>query len=218
MEMRLSPGVTSPDFGLRPSELRRLRALDPPWRIQKLLDGLDYDVAGRHCRSPRRALRERRVQCMDGALLAAAALRVQGHPPLLMDLEAEHDDDHVLAIFRGPTGRWGALGRSNYSGLRYREPVHDTLRSLALSYLEVYFNLRGEKSLRRYSVAVDLTRFDARGWMTAEDDLWDIPEHLCHVRHHRLLAPAEERALARVDRRTFAAGLVGREGDFGGRR
>ncbi len=203
--MRCSP----PDYGLTPREAARLRALTPPWRIQRLLDGLDYDARGLSCRSPRRALREGRVQCLDGALLAAAALRLQGHPPLVFDLEAERDDDHVLALYR-VDGCWGALGRSNYSGLRGREPVYPSLRALALSYVESYFNLRGQKSLRRYSGAVSLARFDRLQWMTSEDDLWAIPEHLVHVRHRRLLTPAQERRLSRVDARTFAAGLVGR--------
>src|SRR5512144_2960576 len=111
-----------PDFGLTYREARFLRSLDPTWRIQKWLDAIDYDVKGAHCRSPRRAIRERIVQCMDGALFAAAALRVQGRPPLIVDLEAVQDDDHVLAGFRERSG-WGAIARSNYSGLRYREPV-----------------------------------------------------------------------------------------------
>jgi hypothetical protein len=115
----------------------------------------------------------------------------------------------VLAVFR-VDGHWGAIGRSNYSGLRYREPVHRSIRDLALSYFESYFNLRREKTLRRYSRPVDLARFDARGWMTAEDDLWDIPHHLVGVRHYRLLTPAQEARLGTVDARMFKAGLVGR--------
>jgi hypothetical protein len=198
------------NFGLTPREAAVLRRLTPPWRIQRFLDGLDYDVRGEGCRSPRRVLRERKVQCMDGALFAAAALRLQGHPPLLVDLEGVWDSDHVLAVFR-LDGGWGSIARSNYSGLRYREPIHRTIRELALSYVESYFNLRRQKTLRRYSVPVDLRRFDPRGWMTAEDDLWDIPEHLVGIRHFRLLTRAQERRLATVDRRMFEAGLVGRE-------
>lgn len=197
-------------FGLTRRETAFLKRLSPPWRIQRFLDACAYDVKGAGCRSPRRVLRERRVQCMDGALFAAAALRVQGYPPLIVDLEAVQDDDHVLAVFRR-RGLWGAVARSNYSGLRYREPVHDTLRSLVLSYFEWYHNLRHEKTLRRFSRPVDLSRFDRRRWMTAEDDLWDIPEYLADVEHERLLAPATLRELGTVDRRAFAAGLVGRE-------
>lgn len=198
------------DFGLTPDEATRLRRLTPPWRIQRLLDDMDYDVPGKACRSPRRALRERKLQCLDGALLAAAALRLQGQPPLILDLEAEQDSDHVLAVFR--QGRcWGAIARSNYAGLRYREPVYRSPRELALSYLESYFNLRAEKTLRRYSRPVSLRRFDAIDWMTTEQDLWPIAFHLVDVRHYRLLSSAQVRRLARVDGRMFQAGLVGRE-------
>lgn len=198
-----------PSFGLSPAEAGAMRRLWPPWRIQRYLDALQYDVAGEGCRSPRRVLRERRVQCMDGALFAAAALRLQGHPPLIVDLEAENDDDHVLAVFR-LNGHWGAIARSNYSGLRYREPVFRSIRDLALSYVECYFNLRREKTLRRHSAPVNLRRFDARQWMTTEDDLWDIAEHLVGIRHHDLLTPGMLRSLATVDRRQFEAGRVGR--------
>ena len=199
------------DFGLTRREAGFLSRLTPPWRIQKFLDGLDYDVAGAACRSPRRVLRERVVQCMDGALFAAAALRLQGHRPLLLDLEAVFDDDHVLALFR-QNGCWGSIARSNYSGLRFREAIHPTIRSLVLSYFESYFNLRRQKSLRRYSRPVNLARFDRLDWMTTEKDLWEIPEYLADIPHRRLLPGRIERRLSPVDRRMFEAGLVGREG------
>jgi hypothetical protein len=198
-------------FGLEPREAAFLRRLTPPWRIQRFLDECAYDVQGKRCRSARRVLRERAVQCADGAFFAAAALRVQGHRPLIVDLEAVRDDDHVLAVFK-QDGRWGAIGRSNYSGLRFREAVFRTIRDLSLSYFEEYFNLRREKTLRRYSPPVDLSRFDDRHWMTTEEELWFIPEHLVGVRHIRLLTPSIERRLGPVDRRQFSSGLVGREG------
>jgi hypothetical protein len=198
------------DYGLTPSEARRLRGLSPAWRIQKFLDELDYDVRGEGCRSPRRVLRERKVQCMDGALFAAAALRVQSERPLILDLEAVQDDDHVIALYRR-NGLWGAVARSNYSGLRFREPLFRTVRDLVLSYVEGYFNLRRQKTLRRYSRPFDLARFDRIGWMTAEEDLWEIPNHLVGIRHERLLTPAQERRLAPVSRVVFEAGLVGRK-------
>jgi hypothetical protein len=198
------------DFGLTPREAGFLRRLSPPWRIQRYLDSLEYDAAGSACRSPRRVLRERTAQCMDGALFAAAALRLQGKPPLLLDLEADQDDDHVLALFRGPAG-WGAVARSNYSGLRYREPVYSSIRALVLSYVEGYFNLRRQKTLRRYSRPIRLDRFDRLRWMTAEEDLWAIPNALVDVPHRALFPATVVRALAPVDARTFAAGLVGRK-------
>jgi hypothetical protein len=196
-------------MGLTAREVGFLRQLRPFWRIQQFLDSLDYDVKGASCRSPRRVLRERRVQCMDAALFAAAALRAQGHPPLILDLEAEQDDDHVLAVYR-VNGAWGALARSNFAGLRERAPVYRTLRELVLSYFDSYFNLRRARTLRRYSHPVNLARFDRRGWMSAEDDLWYIPEHLVSVRHFPLLTPRMERELGPIDRRQFEAGLVGR--------
>jgi hypothetical protein len=147
---------------------------------------------------------------MDGALFAAAALRLQGYPPLIVDLEAVQDDDHVIAVFRR-RGLWGSVARSNYSGLRYREPLYPGVRSLVLSYFEWYHNLRRQKTLRRFSRPIDLSRFDARSWMTAEDDLWDIPDYLVGVRHERVMRPAMIRELGTVDRRVFEAGLVGRE-------
>jgi hypothetical protein len=188
------------------SVLRRLRT---PSRIQRFLDDLDYDTAGAGCRSPRRVMRERCVQCLDGAIFAAAALRRLGFPPLLVDFEAVRDDDHVIAVYR-KNGAWGALARSNFSGLRSREPVYRTLRELALSYFDFYFNLRGEKTLRRYSRPVSLERFDKRGWMVAEEDLWYVAEHLAGVRHCDLLTPPMSSALGLTDRRLFKAGLIGR--------
>ena len=147
---------------------------------------------------------------MDGALFAAAALRVQGYPPLILDLEAVYDDDHVLAVFR-EKGGWGAIARSNYSGLRFREPIHPTIRSLVLSYFESYFNLRREKTLRRYSRPINLSRFDHLDWMTTKEDLWEIPAFLEDVPHRDLLPPRVLKSLSTVDGRLFHAGLVGRE-------
>jgi hypothetical protein len=194
-----------------PAERAVLRRLSSPERIQRFLDDLAYnnEPDGNTCRSPRRVLRDRTAHCMEGALFGAAALRQLGHPPLLLDLEAVRDDDHVLAIFRGRCG-WGAVAKSNYSGLRYREPVYRTLRELVMSYFEHYYNLKGEKTLRRYSRPVNLARFDRIGWMTAEEDVWIIPDHLCSIPHFPILTPAASRALGRVDDRLFAAGLLGR--------
>lgn len=187
------------------------RRLTSPARIQRFLDDLAYNVEpdGPTCRSPRLVLRDRTAHCMEGALFGAAALRMLGHPPLLLDFEAVRDDDHVLAIFR-VNGHWGAVAKSNYSGLRYREPVYRTLRELAMSYFEHYYNLRKEKTLRRYSRPVNLKRFDRMGWMTAEEDVWEIPEYLCEIPHIPILPQRLVTGLGRVDERLFAAGLLGR--------
>ena len=184
--------------------------LKTPEKIQQFLDDLAYnkEKGGATCRSPRRVIRDRTAQCMEGALLGAAALRMIGHPPLLLDLEAVRDDDHVLAIFRSQ-GHWGAVAKSNYSGLRYREPVYRTLRELVMSYFEHYCNLRAEKTLRNYSRPVNLKRFDKIEWMTTEEDVWTVPEYLCTISHTPLLTACVIRRLGRVDARLFAAALMG---------
>jgi hypothetical protein len=195
--------------GFTAAELRALRALRSPYGIQRALDAMPYHHASTAW-SPRRVLRERRAHCLEGAVFAAAALRVLGHPPLLLDLEAVQDTDHVLAIYR-ERGHWGAIAKSNFAGLRFREPVHRTLRELVMSYFEGYVNLRGDRTLRAYSRPVNLARFDRQrpAWMTTDGDLWWIAEHLVEVPHTPLLEPAMIRHLHRVDRRSLAASLVG---------
>jgi hypothetical protein len=193
-----------------PAENAIFRRLNTPARIQRFLDDLRYnkEPGGITCRSPRSVMRDRTAHCMEGALFGAAALRQLGYPPLLFDLEAVQDTDHVLAIFR-VRGRWGALGKSNFSGLRFREPIYRDLRELAMSYFEHFYNLRGEKTLRGYSRAVNLSRFDRAGWMTAEKDVWAIPQYLCEIPHRPILTPAQVRGLSRMDRRLFDAGRLG---------
>ena len=202
--------MTDGEFSARERSL--LRRLRTPEKIQRFLDqdiGYNTEPKGPTCRSPRLVLRDRLAHCMEGALLGAAALAVNGFPPLLVDLEAVRDDDHVLAVFR-VRDHWGAVAKSNYSGLRFREPVYRTLRELALSYFEHYFNLAGEKTLRGYSRPVNLARFDGIGWRTAERDVWEIPEYLCTLAHTPLLTPSLERRLTRMDARLKAAGMLGR--------
>ena len=190
-----------------PAELRTLRALKSPIGIQRFLDDIPYHLDGTAW-SPRTVLRKRIAHCLEGALFGAAALRVLGFPPLILDLEADQDTDHVLAVFK-LRGHWGAIAKSNFAGCRYREPVYRTLRELALSYFNTYFNLRGERTLRRYSQPVNLARFDRRGWMTSERDIWFIAEYLCDIPHRRLLKPSLEKHLTRVDRRTWKSEMVG---------
>lgn len=197
----------SPTFGFAPADLRTLRALNTPARIQKFVDGMEYDYS-HSARSPQTVLHERKGHCLEGALLAAAALRVNGRPPLVMDLEAVYDDDHVIALYR-EHGLWGAIAKSNFAGLRFRAPVYRTLRELALSYFEHYYNLRGQRTLRSYSQAVNLARLDSKRWMTAEDDVWCVPELLIAARHYPIVPDRVARALPRLDRRSFEAGLHG---------
>lgn len=204
-----SPIQMRTDFGFTPREVRALRALGTPVGVQRVVEAMPYHI-GSTAWSPRRVLRERTAHCLEGAIFAAAALRVLGFPPLLLDLEAVQDTDHVVAVFK-VRGHWGAIAKSNFSGLRYREPVYRSVRELVMSYFDGYVNLRGERTLRAYSRPVSLARFDRShpGWMTSERDLWFVPEHLVGIPHTRLLTPAMTRSLSRVDGRSLAAGLVG---------
>ena len=197
--------------GFDARERKLLRGLTTPEKIQRFLDdeiGYNKEPGGPTCRSPRRVLRDRLAHCMEGALFGAAALGLLDFPPLLLDLEAVRDDDHVLAIFRHH-GHWGAIAKSNYSGLRFREPVYRTLRELAMSYFEHYYNPAREKTLRTYSRPVNLARFNSIKWITAEEDVWAIPERLVEISHTPILRPGMERRLNRVDPRLHAAGHVG---------
>ena len=194
-------------FGLSPADARTLRALKTPSQIQKFIDALQYQYANT-AMSPQRVLRERKGHCMEGALVAAAALRFNGHPPLLMDLEAVHDDDHVIALYC-ERGLWGSIAKSNFAGLRFRAPVYRTLRELAISYFENCYNLRGERTLRSYSVAVNLARLDSQHWMTSEEDVWCVPELLIAARHFPIVPDKVARDLPRLDRRSFEAGMHG---------
>ena len=197
----------STSFGFSPSELRTLRALKTPAGIQRFLDQLPYNLRF-DARSPRRVLIDGTASCLDGGIFAAAALRLLGFPALIFDLEAEHDTDHVVAIFK-VHGHWGAVAKSNFTGCRYREPVYRNLRELALSYFNTYFNLRFERTLRRYSRPVNLARFDDRKWMTTENPVWFIAEYLCEIPHIPLLPAGAEKRLTRVDPRTVKGEMVG---------
>jgi hypothetical protein len=175
--------------------------------IQAFLDRTEYS-ADPFYRCPARVLRDRKAHCVDGALFAAAALRRLGHPPLILELTAVRDDDHYVAVFR-KEGLLGAIGKSNFVGLRYREPIHRTPRELALSYFEAYYNTAGEKTLRGFSCLVDLSRFDAFEWMTRDERIEEMTLRIEKVRHYPI---APEQALARLlpmDRRSYDAGLVG---------
>lgn len=189
-----------------------LHRLTTPARIQQFLDeeiAYNQEPHGATCYSPRTVLRDRVAHCMEGALLAAMALRRLGFPPLLVDLEAVRDSDHVLAVYR-VHGHWGAIAKSDYAGLRSREPVYATIRELAMSYFEHYYNPAGEKTLRAYSRPVNLARFDRSiEWMTTLDEVWEIPGHLCETPHTSILTKPMERRLTRTDQRLYQAGRVG---------
>ncbi|HEY6980482.1 hypothetical protein [Reyranella sp.] len=196
--MRLTK-PTLAQLGLTGEEGRILRALRTPVRIQQFVIGLNanFEPGGDTLRSVRGVLRHRQAHCIEAALTAACALWLQGEPPLLMDLTAKGDSDHVVALFRRQ-GCWGAISKSNHVWLRWRDPVYRSLRELAMSYLHEYTN-HARKTLRTYSVPVDLRRFPSAMWVTNDEDCWEVGAALDDVRHYRLLTPAQARRLAPRD-------------------
>ena len=202
-----------PPDGFSKRELRILEQLSTPEKIARFLDDkVEYNKEphGITCHSARTVLREGVAHCVEGALLACAALELQGRPPLIWDLEAVRDDDHVLALYQD-NGCWGAVAKSNYSGLRFRTPVYKTLQELAMSYFEHYYNPQGEKTLRGYGARpVSLRRFDPKvDWRACHDNVWEVPEYLCDIAHRPVLPGAAPARKYRMDRRLYEAGFVG---------
>jgi hypothetical protein len=188
------------DLGLTPAEFAVLKRLDTPQKAQAFLYGLkqNFELKGDTCRAVRRVLRSRDAHCIEGAMIAACALWVHGEPPLLMDMRAVRDFDHVVALFRRH-GRWGAISKTNGIGLRWRDPVYGTLRELAMSYFHEYTNRRDHKTLREYSVPYDLRRVDPAIWVTGEKNAWAVAEDLDELRHFPLVSGHHLKAVLRRD-------------------
>ena len=189
------------------AEKALFKRLDAPLAIQEWLNSIRYDP-DLGTRSPRWVIREGKANCFEGAIFAAAALRMLGHPPLLVDMRSHNDDDHVLAVFK-QNGAWGCIAKSNFTVLRFREPVYRTIRELMMSFFDVYFNSIGEKTLRAYTAPFDLARFDAMSWMTTDNDISDLGDALDRARHYRVLTRAQIRDLTLTDPALVKAGLLG---------
>ncbi len=197
------------DLGLAKGEFAVLRRLNTPRKIQDFLFGLtqNFEPDGDTCRPVREVLRTRSAHCIEGAMLAAAALWVHGEPPLLLDMRAERDYDHVVALFRR-NGCWGAISKTNGVFLRWRDPVYRTLRELALSYFHEYCNRRDHKTLREYSVPYDLRRADPAVWSSGAKHAWEVAETLDDVRHFRIVSRRQLKEVTRRDPFERKAGLL----------
>jgi len=190
---------TPADLGLTAREGHVLAALKTPQHILEFVIGLgaNFEEDGDTLRSVKGVLRHRKAHCIEAAFTAACALWLAGDPPLVMDLTAKGDSDHVVALFKRG-GCWGAISKSNHVWLRWRDPVYRSLRELAISYFHEYTN-RQRKTLRTYSVPIDLSRFPPEKWITNADNCWEVGAALCDFHHYRLLTPAQVRALAPRD-------------------
>jgi hypothetical protein len=192
---------------LNKKQLKALLALTSPAKIQEFLDGIPYSSEDVY-RSPASVLRDNQAHCFDGALFAAAALRRLGYPPRIVYMIAVRDDDHLLAVFQR-NGYWGTVAKSNCVGLRYREPIYRSLRELVMSYFEDYFNTESEKTLRSYTMPIDLSRYDHLDWMTSDANLEIVADGLDKPRKFKVLTEDMTANLAPVDKRSYDAGFLG---------
>jgi len=192
-------------------EIKFLKTMKDPDKIQGFLDSIDYNP-GYECRSPRWVIRKRSAHCFEGALFAAAALGFIGYPPLIVDLKAFNDDDHVIAVFKD-RGHWGAVAKSNFTSLRFREPVYRSLRELVMSYFDFYFNLNRDKSLRSYSSPLDLSRYNSREWSTTDEDLEYIGDKLELLRHYPVIDKIMIGKLNKASETMLKAGMLGSNED-----
>ncbi len=191
-------------------ELQLFRRLPTPKKIQDFLEEIpiNFDVGNDTCKSPRRMLREGKAHCIEGAFFAAAALWFHGQPPLLLDLKsADHDFDHVVALFR-QNGLWGAISKTNHAILRYREPVYKNVRELAMSFFHEYFTDDGRKTMRSFSKPFNLAQFAKRKWLTMDEDLWHIAEALDDSPHYKILTKSAMANLRRADPTEIKVGKI----------
>lgn len=193
-------------LGLSSGAAAALAKLSTPEKIQDFVSALEInrEKGGDTCLSVEQTLRHGHAHCIEGAFVAAAALWMSGSPPLLMDMQASGDDDHVITLFRAH-GCWGAISKSNHVWLRWRDPVYRTLRELAMSYFHEYVN-EEKKTLRTYSASFDLRRFSPEKWVTGKGNCWEVAGTLDESRHYNLLTSAQARALKSRDDFEMKAG------------
>jgi hypothetical protein len=185
-----------------------LNTLRTPEDIQAYLDEIPYNSADPTYRSPRQVLRDRVANCMEGAVFAAAALEHIAFPPVIVNLKAVRDDDHVLAIFR-ENGRVGAIAKSNYAGLRYRSPVYASIRELAMTFFDQYYNPDGELTMRGFTRPLNLATRRYLGWQTRELNLDDMSDHLDALPYVTVVDAKLEQRLRPLDERLYRSGLMG---------
>jgi hypothetical protein len=160
--------ITEFEAHLPPVQLYKLQNLASPFSIQTYLDDMPY-MAEERDRSPLNVILDEQSHCLDGGLFAALALWRIGFKPLLIDIVPDPgaDDDHVLAIYK-VNGYWGAVAKSNYVNLGFREPVHKNLRELVMTYFEHYCSVNQTKTLRGYTRPIDVSRYTRLNWAVDE--------------------------------------------------
>jgi hypothetical protein len=190
-----------------PSEKKILKSLNHPVKIQNYINRLVYNPTN-HCSSPRYVMMTEEGHCLEGGLLAAAALEYHGHRPLMVDLVAHRDDHHVLTVYKTKTG-WGSLAKSNTTLLAGRLPVYRSIRELVMSYFDFYFNVKGEMSLLEYSNPINLNRFNHWNWRTSDDDLMEMGMSFTDLPHLKCTELKNLTKLPKAPKRLVDACLLG---------
>lgn len=199
---------------LKSKEFKKLARLNSPKKIQDFLDliPINKERGGDTCTSPLITLRRNKAHCIEGALVAALALKMHGYKPLLMDLRTTpYDYDHIVALFK-KDGYWGGITKTNHAVLRYREPIYRDVRELAVSYFHEYLLDNGEKTLREYSEPFDLDKWQQKNqptnWITSEKDLWNLEKAIDRSPHHKLLNRKQIAGLRKADDLEIKAGKL----------
>ena len=192
-------------FSWSSDERKVIRTLTSPIRIQHFLDGVKYSTESRY-RSPRTVLKDKKAHCFDGAVFAAAMLSRIGYAPLIVDMQAVRDDDHVIAVFK-KNGKFGAIAKSNFVGLRFREPIYRDVHELVMSYFESFYNLDKEKTLRQFTIPLDLSKYPH--FEFDDDVMEEIGLKLSYIPVTRLMTTVQIRSLQKVDERSYRAGMIG---------
>ena len=188
-------------FNLTEKEERIFKKFVNPSDIQDFVNKLkvNFDFEKDTCMSPRMVLKTGKAHCIEGAFFAAVALRYLGFKPLVVDLRGTKEDcDHVIAVFQ-IDGKWGAISKTNHAVLRYREPIYRDIRELVFSFFHEYSDSKGNKTLREYSLPIDLAIFDNTDWITSEEDLWYVHDYLDSVQHFFVLTKKQEKNLRKQD-------------------
>lgn len=196
-------------YNLTAEEEKILRKLNTPSKIQDFLNKLkiNFEENGETCMSPRKVLRERKAHCIEGAFLAAFCLKLAGKKPLVVDLKTTRDDfEHVICVFK-ENGKWGAISKTNHAVLRYREPVYNSIRELVMSFFHEYFDNKGRKTLRSFSMPINLDSFGS-SWVTSEEELWEMHDALDKEKHHKILTLKQVWNLRKADKIEIEAGKI----------
>lgn len=191
-------------------EIKLLKSLNSPAKIQDWLDKIDpnFEISGETALSPRRVMKEKKAHCLEAALFGATAFWYHGLPPLILDLvSSSRDVDHVVVLFK-VKGNWGALGKTNHAVLRYREPVYKTPRELAMSFFHEYFTDDGIKTLRSFSVPIDLSKRRDVSWITEEKDIWYMIDYINAQPHHNILTASSIHRLRKAHPTEIKAGKI----------